>query len=290
MSLVTGLFHLIFGRRGGAAAPARTQPTAAPAKPAPAPAPAPTPAPTPPAAAAPPAPEPAPPLAGGPEPSPAETSPAPDPNTTLEGGPAPTPEAAPEPAPAPEPEPPPVVAAPAPAPEAPAAALSPEDQLTPHFKLKEFIVSDTAARLGISNMPPPEKLEHLRIAAENMERVRAILGGHPINISSGYRSPEVNAAIGGSATSDHMEGFSVDFRCDGFGTPYQIAERLTAEPDLMANVDQIIFEKSRWVHVSFAPERRGQVLTAYEKPDTGRRTYYVSGLKALNESGHLLDA
>jgi hypothetical protein len=156
--------------------------------------------------------------------------------------------------------------------------------------LKEFIVSETAQRLGISNVPAGDKLANVRVAAENMERVRAILGGNPINISSGYRSPEVNAAVGGSATSDHMEGFSVDFRCDRFGTPFQIVERLQAEADLMANVDQIIFEKSRWVHISFAPERRKQVLTAYEKADEGRRTFYLTGLHPLNESGQLLQA
>jgi hypothetical protein len=115
-----------------------------------------------------------------------------------------------------------------------------------------------------------------------MEKVRALLGGKPISISSGFRCPELNTAIGGSATSDHMEGFSVDFRCDQFGAPYDIVAHLIQQQELMDEVDQIIFEKSRWVHISFAPERRKQVLTAYEKPETGKRTYYEAGLKQLN--------
>lgn len=160
-------------------------------------------------------------------------------------------------------------------------------QLTPHFKLSEFTVSDTARRLGLSNMPPPDKLANVRVAADGMERVREILGGTPINISSGYRSPEVNQAVGGSRTSDHMEGFSVDFRSDRFGTPYQIVEKLITVPDLMDRVDQIIFEKARWVHISFAPEHRKQVLTAY---DEGGRTIYAAGLKPLDGNGRPLNA
>ena len=85
-----------------------------------------------------------------------------------------------------------------------------------------------------------------------------------------------------------MQGFSVDFRCDAFGPPYAIVERLIAVPELMEHVDQIIFEKSRWVHVSFAPQNRKQILTAYEKPGESK-TYYVAGLKRLN-GAHLEEA
>lgn len=136
-------------------------------------------------------------------------------------------------------------------------------------------------------MPPPDKLANIRVAAQGMERVRALLGDKPINISSGYRSPEVNAAVGGSRTSDHMEGFSVDFRCDQFGTPYEIVERIVADESIMADVDQIIFEKARWVHISFAPERRREIKTAY---DQDGRTHYVAGLQRLDESGRLMQA
>ena len=54
------------------------------------------------------------------------------------------------------------------------------------------------------------------------------------------------------------------------------------EADFMASVDQLIFEKSSWVHVSFAPAHRKEVLTAFEAPETGTKTQYRSGLHALN--------
>ncbi|MBC7769525.1 MAG: peptidase M15 [Phycisphaerales bacterium] len=159
--------------------------------------------------------------------------------------------------------------------------MSADLRLTPHFTLGEFTASATARAENIDNMPSPAILENIKVAAAGMEKVRSLLGDKAISISSGFRCPQLNQAIGGSPTSDHMEGFSVDFRCDGFGSPHAIVEKLMSLPDFMAEVDQLIFEKSRWVHVSFAPRRKSQVLTAYEKPGE-RKTYYAEGLKALN--------
>jgi zinc D-Ala-D-Ala carboxypeptidase len=180
----------------------------------------------------------------------------------------------------------PALAAPAPAEHGPAEdGASPlihaDLQLTPHFKLGEFIASATARTRGIDNTPSPEILESIKVAAAGMEKVRSLLGDNTIAISSGFRCPDLNRAVGGSATSDHMGGFSVDFRCDGFGPPYAIVERLMSVPELMVEVDQLIFEKSRWVHVSFAPRRKSEVLTAYEKPGEAK-TYYAEGLKPLS--------
>jgi hypothetical protein len=248
------VFGLVFGRPG-------------PAKRAPAPPPAPP-------AAPPPAPPAPPPIAASPPPPPA----APPPPPPAEAPPETTAEAPPAPETTTEPPAPVVEPAPAPAEQPKPKA---EDFLTPHFQLIEFIRSETAQSKNIDNMPPADKLANVRTAAEGMEKVRALLGDKPISISSGFRCPELNHAVGGSATSDHMQGFSVDFRCDAFGPPYQIVEHLIAIPDLMDRVDQIIFEKSRWVHISFAPERRKQVLTAYEAPGQSK-TLYVAGLKRLD--------
>jgi zinc D-Ala-D-Ala carboxypeptidase len=299
-----GVFHLIFGQRGRAPPRAPVEPrsetiappvnveaapeanwTPAPAAPAPAAPESDAPAEEPPA-------QPEPVEASAPnEPSVADAAPpldAPQPPapSTDEEAPA---SAAPEPdQPAPDqPAPEPPLAAPAPvehaAPEIGAAPIHADLQLTPHFKLGEFIASATASARGIDNTPPPEILEHIKIAAAGMEKVRALLGDKTISISSGFRCPDLNRAVGGSATSDHMGGFSVDFRCDGFGAPYAIVERLMSVPEFMAEVDQLIFEKSRWVHVSFAPRRKNEVLTAYEKPGEPK-TYYAEGLKPLSGS------
>ena len=93
--------------------------------------------------------------------------------------------------------------------------------LTPHFALDEFIVSQEAARRGIDNTPPAEVVDRLRHTAVGLEGVRIRLGA-PIHISSGYRCSELNAAVGGAATSDHLTGDAADFICPGFGSPATI--------------------------------------------------------------------
>lgn len=126
-------------------------------------------------------------------------------------------------------------------------------QLTPHFSLSEFTDSQTAARKGLHNVPPANSTEraNLQRMAETMEEVRTILGDKPILVSSGYRSPAVNAAVGGSKSSAHMSGLACDFSCPGFGTPLQICKAL--EPHMRKlGVDQLIHEYSTWVHLGLS--------------------------------------
>jgi uncharacterized protein YcbK (DUF882 family) len=134
-------------------------------------------------------------------------------------------------------------------------------QLTKHFTLEEFTDSQTAARQGLANLPSPQTTKNLERLAEVMEKVRTILGDKPILISSGYRSPRVNRAVGGSKTSAHMSGLAVDFSCPGFGSPLAICGKL--EPHMQElGVDQLIHEFGTWVHLGLsggAP--RHQALT-----------------------------
>jgi hypothetical protein len=123
-------------------------------------------------------------------------------------------------------------------------------ELTPHFTLEEFTDSQTAARKGIPNVPAAgsQERKNLQRTAEVMEEVRTILGDKPILISSGYRSPAVNSAVGGSTSSAHMSGLAVDFSCPGFGTPLAIC--ITLHPHMKAlGVDQLIHEFGTWVHL-----------------------------------------
>jgi zinc D-Ala-D-Ala carboxypeptidase len=123
-------------------------------------------------------------------------------------------------------------------------------QLTTHFTLEEFTDSQTAARKGINNVPSvgsPERANLMR-TAETMEQVRTILGDKPILISSGYRNPQVNAAVGGSKSSAHMSGLAVDFSCPGFGTPLQICKKLHPYMKEL-EIDQLIHEYDTWVHL-----------------------------------------
>lgn len=137
--------------------------------------------------------------------------------------------------------------------------------LSPNFSLSEFLVSQTAARLGIANQPSNQHINNLeRLAKDVLEPVRTLLGGNAIFISSGYRSPELNAAVRGAANSDHMEGQAADFTCPGFGPVLRIWELLRARDDIPFH--QLIREfdqnNTGWVHISWRPSNsRHQVLT-----------------------------
>lgn len=147
-------------------------------------------------------------------------------------------------------------------------------QLSDNFTLEEATFSDTAVRLGINNQPNPEQLENMKITAQGMETIRKLLG-KPIRVNSWLRLPALNQAIGGALKSSHMDGWAVDFTCPAFGDPYTVAKALK-ESDIQ--VDQVIHEYGRWVHVSFAPEMRGQFLTIF-KP----QNKYVSGVLTESE-------
>lgn len=140
-------------------------------------------------------------------------------------------------------------------------------KLSEHFTLDELIWSDTAARLRIDNAPDPIATSHLVAFADGLENVRSILGGRPIRINSGYRCEQLNRAIGGARNSAHLIGYAADFTCREFGAPLQIVRALQQGS---IDFDQVIQEGS-WVHVSFAPMSRRQVLTAHFGP--GGTTY-----------------
>lgn len=127
-------------------------------------------------------------------------------------------------------------------------------KLTAHFALEELCATE---HREFDNTPPPEVVATLRNTAARMEQVRKLLGGRVISVSSGYRSRALNRAVGGAATSAHLTGHAVDFNCYGFGDPLAVCRAL-AESDLP--FDQII-EEGTWVHVSFDPRLRRQVLT-----------------------------
>lgn len=129
--------------------------------------------------------------------------------------------------------------------------------LTDHFSLEELTFSQTATRKGINNEPSESVKKNLEGLAKGLERVRAILLC-PLHISSGYRSVELNRAIGGTAKSAHIDGYAADFTAPAFGTPEAIVRQLKRSG---IKADQVIMEQN-WVHISFAPAMRNQFLTA----------------------------
>lgn len=121
-----------------------------------------------------------------------------------------------------------------------------------HFLMSEFLYSDTALRMGIENFPTWQAAENLRRLAGTMDRVRSLLDDMSIMITSGFRCPALNAAVGGVADSAHLDGLASDFVCESFGTPTEICKAL--EPHLMAlDIDQLIDDGS-WVHLGLAAE------------------------------------
>lgn len=133
--------------------------------------------------------------------------------------------------------------------------------LSKFFSLEELIHSDVADRKNIINTPSMAVLENLKHTAKQADKVREYLG-KPIIVSSGYRSPQLNAAIGGSKTSSHMQGFALDVRCPDFGTPRQMFDALQNSG---IEFDQCILElpnsaSGGWLHIGFAPDNRNQRL------------------------------
>lgn len=138
----------------------------------------------------------------------------------------------------------------------------PSAKLSEHFTLAEFVASQTAARYGIPNDPPANILSNLKTTAALMEEVRALLGDNPIYISSGYRSPDLNAAIGGATNSAHVFGQAADFTCPAAGNVREICLAIEASN---IQYDQLIREfdtnGTGWVHIAWRDVPRRQALT-----------------------------
>lgn len=122
-------------------------------------------------------------------------------------------------------------------------------KLSDHFDLEEFTRSDTASAHGIDNSAPAPIVEKLTRLANTLERVRAVLG-HPLTITSGYRSPGLNAAVGGVGDSAHLHGLAADFVCPGFGSPREVCRELARHAAAL-DFDQLIHEHfgaADWTH------------------------------------------
>ena len=150
-------------------------------------------------------------------------------------------------------------------------------KLSPHLDLSEVIRSDSAKRNGISNMPTPEHIENFKLLAEKIfEPIREHFCV-PIRISSGYRSKELNAKIGGSATSQHCKGQAVDIDMDGTSlTNKQVFDYIKDNLPF----DQLIWEFGNeencdWVHVSYVPNGRKQILKAFKMNGTTKYFPYA---------------
>jgi hypothetical protein len=152
--------------------------------------------------------------------------------------------------------------------------------LSANFSLKELTKSDTATRLGIDNTPDAETIDNLKTLCDKVLQPVREHFGKSVTVNSGYRSPESNAAVGGSKTSDHCRGYAADIEIAGVANA-ELAQWI------MDNLDytQLILEfytqgipDSGWVHVSYdANHLKKQELTAVK---VAGKTQYLQGLQA----------
>lgn len=149
-----------------------------------------------------------------------------------------------------------------------------DQQLTEHFSLNELIRSSTASRRGIRNTPTPAIITSLTLLCQNVLEPVRLHYGRPVIITSGYRSPALNKAIGGSSTSQHCKGEAADFTVVGQSN-MDVCRWIV---DNLA-FDQLIYEygEAGWVHCSWTTRQtRRSVLSAKRNAKGG--TDYLVGL------------
>ncbi|QEA10418.1 zinc D-Ala-D-Ala carboxypeptidase precursor [Bacteroides phage Barc2635] len=127
-----------------------------------------------------------------------------------------------------------------------------------YFTLKELTRATTATAKGIDNTPTPEVEKNLTLLVENVLDPLREIYGKPITVNSGYRCPELNKAVGGSKTSDHVKGFAADIT----GGSKEENERIFNIIKHNFHFKQLIDEKGfSWVHVSYDPSNlKNQIL------------------------------
>lgn len=132
-------------------------------------------------------------------------------------------------------------------------------KLSDHFTLNEFTYSDTARAQGIDNSVSSDAvLMNLKALCHNVLEPLRLRYGKPIRISSGYRCPKLNKAVGGVASSQHVVGQAADLNV---GSREENARLFELIQDMKLPFDQLIDEYGMaWVHVSYSPRRRRQVI------------------------------
>lgn len=153
-------------------------------------------------------------------------------------------------------------------------------QLSENFSLHEMVKSETALRKGLDNTPTDDVIENLKTLAENVLQPIRDHYETGVKVNSGYRSPDVNASVGGSRTSDHTRGMAADIEIPGVPNA-ELAEWIAENLEFT----QLILEfytpgvpDSGWVHVSYDPDNlKCQKMTAMK---VDGKTKYVPGLIA----------
>lgn len=134
------------------------------------------------------------------------------------------------------------------------------------FTLEELAASETASRLKISNKPTEAEIENLRQLVQKVLDPLRSLYGKPILVTSGFRSTELNAAVGGVSKSQHLCGQAADIVSASGPYGNRRLLGLILQNAFGIPFDQCIAEmpdrkgRPRWIHISWAPNPRGEIL------------------------------
>lgn len=128
------------------------------------------------------------------------------------------------------------------------------------FSLSEICRSDIAFAKGIANTPTDNAtIERIHtLMDECLDKVRE-LWGKPIGVNSGYRSPELNRAVGGAKNSQHLKGEAADITTGSKENNRKLFDLIVASD---IPFDQLIDENGyKWLHISYCKgDNRKQIL------------------------------
>ena len=150
-------------------------------------------------------------------------------------------------------------------------------KLSKNLSLDEVIYSRTALRRDIDNTPTKEHIENLKYVAEKIFQPIREHFGVPIYVSSGYRSKDLNEAIGGSPRSFHSHGMALDLDQDGRNKGVSNADVFYFIKDNL-QFTELIWEfgddnNPNWVHVAIAPGREEEKNTKIAKKVNNKTVY-----------------
>jgi len=151
-------------------------------------------------------------------------------------------------------------------------------RLSKNFTLGELTKSQTATRHSIDNTPSLTTIDNLQLLVDNVLQPVRLHFGRPVTISSGYRSPKLNTAIGGSATSDHTKGQAADIEIVGVDNKV-LAEFIRDNLPFTQLILEFYIDgvaDSGWVHVSYDKDNlKKEVLKATK--NSANKTVYTRG-------------
>ena len=127
-----------------------------------------------------------------------------------------------------------------------------------YFTIKELCKSSIAKQKKINNTPNSAIVYNLELLVQNILDPLRETYGKPIKVNCGYRCPDLNKAVGGSKTSQHLEGLAADITV---GSAIENKKLFNLIIELNLPFDQLIDEQNfKWIHVSFSNNPRHQIL------------------------------